>query len=106
MEPDLRITWKGLATDAEAEAEVRARASELTPYLPGLRRWEVIIDRPHRHQRRGALYEVSVALTPGGEESGIRSHSGEEYANDDLFVAIRDSFDALLRRLQAPAGPV
>lgn len=105
MHRDLRITWKGVPVLPEAEAEVQARVHALEAQAAGPLRWEVIIDQPHRHYRRGALYEVSVEITASGEAGASHSLAGEDHANVDLLRAIRDSFDALQRRLQVRVPP-
>ncbi|MBI9019926.1 MAG: HPF/RaiA family ribosome-associated protein, partial [Verrucomicrobia bacterium] len=54
----------------------------------------------HRHQLQGKLYRVSVDLTvPGGEIVASRV-SDEHHAHEDAFVASRDAFDAVGRRLE------
>lgn len=106
MHHDLRITWKGVTVLPEAEAEVHARVLALESRTAGPQRWEVIIDQPHRHYRRGALYEVSVAITARGQDVATHSLAGEDHANGDLLVAIRDSFDALQDHLNAHVSPL
>jgi predicted solute-binding protein len=49
----------------------------------------------------GRLYSAHIELTvPGGMVVVNRDH-GNDHAHDDLHLAIRDSFEAARRKLQA-----
>jgi cold shock CspA family protein len=58
------------------------------------------VAQPHRHHRRGRLYSVRVELVvPGGEIVVNRDHH-LDHAHEDVYVALRDSFDSAQRRLE------
>ena len=60
----------------------------------------VVIDRSHQHQHQGKLYRISVDLTvPGGEIVASRE-ADQQHAHEDPYVATRDAFDAVKRRLE------
>lgn len=60
----------------------------------------VVIAQPHRHKREGRLYSVRINLVvPGGEIVVNRNHP-LDHAHEDVYVAMRDSFDAARRRLE------
>jgi cold shock CspA family protein len=60
----------------------------------------VVIAQPHRHHRAGRLYSVRVDVrVPSGEIIVNRDHH-LDHAHEDVFVALRDSFDAARRRLE------
>jgi hypothetical protein len=84
----------------------------------------VIVEAPHRHHHKGKVYEVRIDLTvPGGEivinhaptrlsalklseardseKELIETHEPSKHAaHADVYVAIRDAFNAAGRRLQ------
>lgn len=60
----------------------------------------VVIAQPHRHKREGRLYSVRINLVvPGGEIVVNRNHL-LDHAHEDVYVALRDSFDAARRQLE------
>ncbi len=60
----------------------------------------VVIALPHRHHAKGRLYSVRIDIVvPGGMIVINREHH-DEHAHEDVFVALRDAFDAARRRLE------
>ena len=60
----------------------------------------VTVESPHSHHHQGQLYHVTVDLTvPGAELVASRSND-KNHAHEDVYVAIRDAFDAAKRQLQ------
>lgn len=60
----------------------------------------VVVRAPHRHQRKGRLYHVSVDLKVPGHEIAVTRDPPQHHAHQDIYVAIRDAFDAAIRRLE------
>jgi cold shock CspA family protein/ribosome-associated translation inhibitor RaiA len=60
----------------------------------------VVIAQPHRHHRQGRLWSVRIELVvPGGEIVVNREHQ-QDHAHEDVFVALRDAFEAAERQLE------
>lgn len=97
---ELQINFRDVpATDA-IEAKVRERAARLERYHDHIIGCRVMIDAPHRRHHRGNLYHVSIDLTVPGGELVVTREPPEHHAHEDLYVAIRDAFDAAQRRLE------
>ena len=58
----------------------------------------VAVESPQRRQHQGKLYTVRIDITVPGEEIVIN-----RVENEDLYVAIRDAFDAANRKLEEQA---
>ncbi len=86
-------------TDA-LEAEVRARAARLEQFFSGITSCHVFVSEAHRRKRKGNLYEVRVEVRVPGAELAVNNKPGDVNAHEDVRVAIRDSFDAMERRLK------
>jgi cold shock CspA family protein len=55
----------------------------------------VVIEQPGKHKRQGKEFVVHVDLkVPGGEVAVNRDH------HEDVYVALRDAFDAARRKLE------
>lgn len=94
--------------DVKLTDEVRDRVLEtaldwidqLERVHPRITGCHVVVAKPHRRHRVGGLYSVRVdVVVPEGEIVVNREHH-ENRAHEDLFVAIRDAFDATRRRLE------
>jgi ribosome-associated translation inhibitor RaiA len=96
MKIPLKITFLGIAPSAAVEAKIRQRAAELDQFSPLVQRCEVWVEAGHGHHRNGFLYNVRIRSTVSGEELDVDRQPDEE----DVYVAVRDAFDALRRRVE------
>lgn len=61
---------------------------------------EVVISAPHQHRQHGLIYHVQIRLYVPGEDIFINNEPELNGAHKDVFVAIRDAFDAAQRKLE------
>lgn len=100
MHLPLQITFRQMEPSPAVEARVRELAQRLDGFSSRIMSCHVIIEAPHHHQRQGKLYEVHVELTvPGSEIVASRQH-GERHSHEDVYVALRDAFQAVRRQLE------
>lgn len=100
MKLPLQISFQGTPPSPELEALIREHAGKLDRFSGDIMRCHVMFSAPHRHHRRGNLYEVGVVLTvPQGELVVTRSGPADQ-AHEDARVAVRDAFDAIRRELE------
>jgi cold shock CspA family protein len=59
-----------------------------------------VVAAPHRHHRKGVRYNVRIDLTVPGREIVVNRDQQLDHAHEDVFVAIRDAFRAVRRRLE------
>lgn len=100
MRIPLEVTFRHMEPSAAAEARIAEKVAKLEQIYDKLTRCHVIVEAPHEHHRQGKLFHVSIDLTvPGGELLVTRGHNHQSQAHEDVYVAIRDAFDAAKRRL-------
>lgn len=117
IEP-IRVTFREIEPNEQAEAWIREAAAKLDRLYPKITSCRVTIEEPHQHRQRGNPYQVRVELSVPGKELTAtrepklpgspqrlaqrkRSKSLEiDAPYKDLRVAIRDAFKALTRQLQ------
>jgi cold shock CspA family protein/ribosome-associated translation inhibitor RaiA len=123
MNIPLQITFRNMTPSEAIEANIREKAAKLDTFYERIMGCRVTVEAPHRHQRKGKAYVVRIDLTvPGGElvinrapkrVAGVKtiakgdetvptvSHEPSKHgAHEDVYVAIRDAFNAAGRRLQ------
>jgi cold shock CspA family protein/ribosome-associated translation inhibitor RaiA len=96
----LQITFKGMGPSEAIEADVRGKAEKLERFSDHLMSCRVVIEAPHRHGHKGRLYHVGIDLGVVGGELAVTHEGPLNHAHEDVYVAIRDSFDAAVRRVE------
>ena len=107
MQIPLQITFKDMDPSPAIEARIREKAAELERFFAQISRCHVVVTSPHRHHRKGRLYQVSIHLTlPPRHEITIGREGRQDHAHEDVNVAIRDAFDAAVRQVEDQARRV
>lgn len=96
MKIPLHITFLNVPQSDAIEAEIRKRAEKLDRFSADVMHCEVTIDTAGKHKKQGRSYEVRIDLTVPGTEIAV-SHV---HRHENVFVVVRDAFDAATRKLQ------
>ena len=100
MTVPLEIVFKNLGQSDAIEAKVRQKAAKLERFHGRITGCRVVIQQIQRRQTKGKMYQVRIDIVvPGGEVVATRD-SGRNHAHEDVYVALRDSFNAAIRRLE------
>jgi len=124
MEIPLKITFRNVTPSASVESHVREKADKLGAFCDRITNCRVIVEAPHRHHHKGKAFQVRIDLTVPGKEilinhaatqlSVVKLAETAAYENDlvenheaskhcahaDVYVAMRDAFNAAERKLQ------
>lgn len=100
MQSLLQITWRNLEPSDAVEAAVREKAKKLERFAEHITSCRVTIEIPHKHHHQGNIYHVKIDITLPGAEILANHHSDKHHAHEDVYVAIRDAFDAARRQLE------
>lgn len=100
MQLPLQITFRGMISTPGLEAAVRKNAERLDRFSDRIERCHVVIESPHHHHRKGALYNVRIDVILPGPNVSAHSLRDLQHAHEDAYVAIRDAFNAAARRIQ------
>ena len=95
MRLPLQITARDIELTEAIETAVRKKAEKLDQFSDRIMACRVVIECPHKHQHKGVLYNVRIDLTVPGAELVVKREP-----NEDLYVALRDAFDAAARQLR------
>ena len=118
MNLPIQTTFRNIGHSAAVVERIEEEAARLEKYFDRITFCRVIIEAPHKDHRHGDPFHVHITLgVPGkelvvahepawraGVEDGanahLQKHQEIEGAHKDLYVAIRDSFQATRRQLQ------
>jgi ribosomal subunit interface protein len=99
----LQITFRNMLPSLAVRARIEEQAEKLVRFNDRLMSCRVVVRAPHRHHRKGRLYEVSIDAKVPGSEIAVNHAPGGNHAHQDIYVAVRDAFNALTRRLEDAA---
>ncbi len=91
----LQITARDTELSEAMRKEIEERANKLDKFYDAIMRCRVVVEEPKRHPHEGKMYSVHIILTVPGAEIVTKRE-----LNKDLFVAMRDSFQAARRKLE------
>mgnify|MGYP003575222746 FL=1 len=125
MQTPLQITFRNMPRSTAIEENIREKTVKLDALFEGITSCRVIVEAPHRHHYKGKAYVVRIDITVPNDELVVNRapkrldaakapHSEElekdlpehhepskHAAHEDVYVAIRDAFNAAARKLQA-----
>jgi DTW domain-containing protein YfiP len=93
-----QVTFRGIAPSPTVVDVVWKRARKLSEVAPQLEGCHVVIEAASHGSQRRISYRASVHLTGG---TSARTRTIRQAESDNLYVALRDAFDAARRQLAA-----
>jgi ribosomal subunit interface protein len=100
MQLPLEITFRKMDPSPAVEADVREKAAKLDEFHDNIMACRVIIEGGHKHHHKGNLYHVRIDLTVPDGELVVNREPKEHHAHEDVYVAVRDAFNAMRRQLE------
>ena len=95
MQVPLRITLRNMPASEALDSRIRDQVTKLGELDARIIGCHVVIEEKARHKLRGREFNVRIALqVPGHELVVNRDH------DEDVYVALRDAFHSLSRRLE------
>ena len=100
MQLPLQLQFRNMEHSPAIEAAVRKHVEKLKFFNGDIISCRVAIEAPHRHQYKGKLYQVVVDIRVPGREIVVSRTPDDQQAHEDVYVAIRDAFEAARRQIQ------
>ena len=100
MQEAIQITFRGVEPSEFIEQRIQAKAADLERFCKDIVSCHVTVETQHHKHHKGNLYAVRIDLrVPGKEIVAGREHR-QNHAHEDVYVAVRDAFDAAVRQLE------
>ncbi|MCW8837052.1 MAG: ribosome-associated translation inhibitor RaiA [Rhodospirillales bacterium] len=99
MQVPLQISFHDVDHSDAVEERIREKVAKLEQHCDTITSCRVVVERPHKNHRKGQLYNVRFDVTLPGYEIVVKGDKGD-HAHEDVYVAIRDAFEATLRQVQ------
>ena len=92
-----QITFTNIPHSDAIEATIRKKIEKLEHFYDRIMHCDVVVEEITRHHNKGRRFNIRILLTVPGEEIVITRTC---HSSEDIYVAIRDAFNAAKRKLQ------
>ena len=100
LQTPLEITFRNLDHSDAVEAKVREKVEKLEQVFDRMTSCRVRIEAINRQHTKGNLYQVHIEVGVPGKQVMVDRNPGKDHAHEDIYVALRDAFNAARRRLE------
>ena len=95
MQLPLQITLRDVDASEAVETRIRQKVADLEHVYPNLVSCRVVVEKLGKHKHQGKPFNVRIDIGVPGSELVVNRDRDE-----DLYVALRDAFDAARRQLE------
>ena len=100
MQIPLHITFHGIPPSEAVEANIREKAAKLDKFHSHIMSCRVAVEAEHKHHHQGNQYHISIVIKTPRKELVVSREHHDRQAYEDVYVAIRDAFNAATRQLE------
>src|SRR5207302_83452 len=100
MQVPLQVTFRHMDSSEPVAGRIRQRAEELDRLFDGIISCRVAVECRHPRRVQGNLFRVRVDLKVPDREIVVGRDPAARHAHEDIYVSIRDAFDATRRLLE------
>lgn len=101
MISDTQVVFRGVDHSQAVEEAVQKRADKLERFSDQIQSLRVTVESPHNNHHKGRVYHVGVEAFIPNHEIVVNHDQHDNHAHEDIYVAIRDTFDAVERQIKA-----
>ncbi|MBT3238802.1 MAG: ribosome-associated translation inhibitor RaiA [Rhodospirillaceae bacterium] len=99
MTSSLRIVFHGMDHSDAVHDRIVSEIQKLEKFNARITSGRVTVEAPHHHKRKGSLYGIAIVLDLPGSELVVNSSRANNPDHKDIYIAIRDAFATLTRRV-------
>lgn len=104
MMTPLEIQFHGVEKSEAVEARIAEKVARLEKHFDRMTHCRVVVEAPHRHAHKGKIYQIKIEIgLPGQAPVLINNSREDDPTHEDVFVALRDAFDAARRAMDTVA---
>jgi ribosomal subunit interface protein len=101
MAIEAETLFRNMEPSDAIKEKVAERVAALERHHDRITHLHTTIEAPHRNHHKGKIYHVKIAIgLPGRNDLVVSQEPEANHAHEDVYVAIRDAFDAARRQLK------
>lgn len=101
MESSYQLSYRNMTSSKAIEQNINKKLEKLHQVCNKITHCNVMIEAPHEHSVKGKHYHIRLDISVPGNEIVVNRHPTKHAAHEDIYVAIRDAFDAAKRQLRS-----
>ena len=101
MTNEIQVVFHNIDQSNAIMEAVNKKISKLERYCDQILAGRVVLDSPHNNHHKGKVYSVGLELRTPTKEILVNQEQHDNHAHEDLYVAIRDAFNAAERQLKS-----
>ena len=101
MSNEFQIVYHNIEQSDSITEAVQKRVDKLRRYCSDIIGGRVVLDCPHNNHHKGKVYSVALELQTPNKPVMVTQEQHDNHAHEDLYVAIRDAFNAAERQLKS-----
>ena len=100
MISDTQVVFRGIDHSQAVEEAVQKRAEKLSRFSDQIQSLRVTVESPHNNHHKGKVYHIGVEAFIPNHDIVVNHDQHDNHAHEDIYVAIRDTFDAVERQIK------
>jgi putative sigma-54 modulation protein len=105
MHTPVEIHFHGIEKSEAIEKRVLEKVAKLEKHFGRMTRCRVVLEAPHRSPQKPKVFQIKIEISLPRRQPIVVCHEREgSHAHEELPLAIRDAFEAALRRIDDVGG--
>ena len=96
----VQVTFRKMLPSPFVRERIRERVNKLEQFHHRVTGCRVVVEAPHRHHHKGKLYTIAVEVQLPGATLTSHRNPGQRHEHENIYVALRDSFDSIDRQVE------
>lgn len=101
MSNEFQIVFHNIDQSDAIIDSVNKRVEKLRRFNSDIIGGRVVLDSPHNNHHKGKVYSVTLELHTPSKPVVVTQEQHDNHAHEDLYVAIRDAFNAAERQIKS-----
>lgn len=101
MSNEFQVVFHNIDQSAALTENVNKRIQKLQRFSNDIIGGRVVLDSPHNNHHKGKVFSVTLEIHTSGKEVIVKQGQHDKPAHEDIYVAVRDAFNAAERQLKA-----
>ncbi|MCB1664260.1 MAG: ribosome-associated translation inhibitor RaiA [Pseudomonadales bacterium] len=101
MSNEFQVVFHNIDQSPALIENVNKRIEKLQRFSNDIIGGRVVLDSPHNNHHKGKVFSVTLEIHTSTKEVIVRQGQHDKPAHEDIYVAVRDAFNAAERQLKA-----
>lgn len=100
MISETKVVFRGLDHSQAVEDAVHKRVEKLERFSDEIQSLRVTLETPHNNHHKGKVFHIGIEAFIPNHEIVVNHEQHDKHSHEDIYVAIRDAFNAIERQLK------